>query len=954
MIMSNFEIDISILLESLPASVYWKDCEGIYRGCNQRMVASIGLTNANQIIGKNEVDLQWYEKIEELPLSQKTMIENREFIVTVNKKNTDSKNYLLVENPIKNKVGKKIGVIGILTDITQQKIAQSETAKQLRMSNIYLKNILNNLPEPIYWMDRNGVILGCNQAEADIFGFKTAQDVIGKSIYDMAEILGWDKKIADDVRKNDLEIMQTKIAKSVEESAFSLEGKVRTFLSHKAPLYDEHNNVIGIIGTAVDISERKTNELAVQEQLRMSNIYLENILDNLPEPIYWIDENSVILGCNEAEAKIFGFKTAKEAIGKNMYDIAKILGWEREIPQILIKNDKEIMRTQTAKSVEESVLSLHGKARTFISHKAPLFDENQNVIGIIGTSIDITPRKEMEEDLRKSKEKAEAANRAKGEFLANMSHDVKTPLSGIISLAELITPHLQEEDQYLTNEIMASGKTLMTFFENCIELSKLESGSFSLADEVFSLKELVNEIVQLFRPAIRARNLGMYINYDEKIPPNILSNRASLYRILLNLIGNAIKFTKKGSITLDVHLNKKSTSEKSIVEFSIIDTGIGIPKDKLADIFERFSRVTPSYEGVYEGSGIGLSIVQKFVHMMRGKIHVKSQEGKGSKFKVTMPLKVAVEIEDIQEDENKIDFSPILPDSLATSVKKKSAKKKLDRSDLNPSAEFFGKFPAHILLIEDDPTAQKTGATRLRSLGCYVDVAGSGKQALASFRPGKYHLIFADIGLPDMPGYEVVTCIRNIEKGTGSHVPILGLSAHVAKEEQQLGIEAGMNEMLSKPLLTEQAKASLAQYVFSTTYVSSEKPAKNTDVSTLAGDLQIISLQKHKIKSDPKIKSAWNVLVDFIEILPKDIAEIKEAYKSNDVKILREKVHRLHGAVCYTNTPQFLKATKELELCLKSEKHENLNELYQDFLKAVDVLNKTYKSLQTSVLNELT
>lgn len=808
--------DLSMISEAFPGGVYYKDIQGVYLGCNQSMAVLLGLDSVEAIVGKTDVDLCWHDQFGmSSVLNHKDRKKNTKTSMEVHKvnKNGDIKTYLFSENALKDSEGEIAGFLGVLTDITKQKNKGLEAEKKLRISNIYLKNILDRLPEPIYWLDANGVVLGCNEAEAKIFGFETANEVVGKSIYDLGEILSWSKEMIENLQENNKKVMHEKTARSVEETVLSPEGKLSIFLSHKAPLYDEHNNVIGVIGTSIDLSERKKRELDIEERLRMSDIYLKNIVNNLPEPIYWTDRNSVVLGCNEAEAKLFGFKKAEDVVGKNVYDLIEMLGWDKEIAEKALKNDEEIMANKMSKNVEEEARSLDGKIRTFFSHKACLYDEIGNVIGVIGTSIDITQRKVMEEDLKKAKERAEIASRAKTEFIANMSHDVKTPLSGIISLSQLLNSRVQAEYRDLTQDVLDASQQLMIFFENCIEVSKLEGGSIALSEENFSLKHLLNEIFHLFQPSVKSKGLELHLDYREEIPECLFGNRATLYRTLLNLVGNAVKFTPQGAITIRAQLSQRSTDKKAVVKLIITDTGIGIPKDKQQAIFERFSRAVPSHQSAYEGYGIGLYIVQKFVKAMDGDIRVKSQEGKGSQFTVVVPFQVPLLADDGYEDD--VALCPNLSaDSLAqfkflidADVVKNSL---AEKTEFSPETNFN---QAKILLVEDSLIAQKGAILLLQSLGCDVTLAECGEKAVSLFKPGHYALVFMDIGLPDLKGYEVAKRFREMEKGTSFSVPILGLSAHATEDEQQFSIAAGMQEMLSKPLLEDSAKRALMKYV---------------------------------------------------------------------------------------------------------------------------------------------
>lgn len=670
-----------------------------------------------------------------------------------------------------------------------------------------------------------------------------------------------------------------------------------------------------IVFLGYDISKEKSEENIVKEKY----FSLESMISHLPGNIYWMDKNCVHLGCNNNVLNMLGI-TREEYVGKTYEDLAKMgcLTWEQI--KIFKNNDLEVMRSGKPKFniVEPIVESSDGRELHFLSTRAPMYNQNGDIVGASGTSIDISELKKAQKDLKEAKEKAEAANLAKSNFLSNMSHDVKTPLSGIIAFSELLAVQVKPSLHHMTKALSNAGKQLMIFFENCIELSKLESSSIVLQKENFSLKNLLEELFQLFEPAIASKKLSLYVDCSDKIPSNLLGNRVALYRILLNLMGNAIKFTKEGSIKVSAELAKRSTSDRAIIKLIVTDTGIGIPQEKQDLIFEKFSRLTPSYDGIYEGHGIGLYIVREFVTSMGGEIYLKSQEGKGTQFTIALPLQISLlddnEGEEVDEDANEVKSVFSSPQKI-----------------ISPNAE-----KPKILLVEDNHMAQVGGKEVLHSLDCHVDIAGSGKDAIDLFKPGKYALIFMDIGLPDMRGYEVSKRLREIEKNTFFHVPILGLSAHASEEDEKLSLEAGIHEMFSKPLLFDQAKKILTGYGILRSIASSDANFKNK--------LDVISLDKFADNSVATNKTALKMLDLLVKSLPETRAELERFYMARDLKTLTRKIHRLHGAVCYTNTPDLLRATCALETHLKEGKYDRLEMLYRNFLKAMDTLEKVYKN----------
>lgn len=548
-------------------------------------------------------------------------------------------------------------------------------------------------------------------------------------------------------------------------------------------------------------------QLEMMEQ-QQKTLKIDDLISYAPGLFYWKDTSSVYQGCNDEFARLAGLTSRCEVIGKTDHD----LHW-RDRAAAYIDIDKKVIRTGKPDLEREEVIRIaNGHTITALTNKVPLLDNSSQVIGVLGITVDITRQKEIENDLKEAHQKLDKENREKyTEFIANMSHDVKTPLSGIIGLTEVLKPRVSSSHREYIEDIHNSGKHLMAFFENCIELSKLENGAILLSKEIFALKPLLKELEVLFQSSVRAKGLSINIDYDEKIPSRFFASRVMLYRILLNLLSNAIKFTKEGSISIYAQLSQNNLPNQVILKLIIADTGIGIPKDKQQIIFERFSRLTPSYQGIYEGSGIGLYIVKQFVTAMSGEIHCKSEEGKGSQFMVVLPLQIPLLEE--SEYENEKDF---FPSALPIFKSQSTAVSKPITQTSNKVNVMMSK-PPKILLVEDHVVAQKATTSVLNICGYEVEIADCGKQAITLFESGKYAMVFLDIGLPDMKGYQVASEFRRIEENTSCKVPIFGLSAHAAQEEQQLSKDAGMDGMLSKPLLVEQATQLLQQYVTANT-----------------------------------------------------------------------------------------------------------------------------------------
>lgn len=500
-----------------------------------------------------------------------------------------------------------------------------------------LTEIINIIPGNVYWKDRAGYYRGCNKNLANMLGLNSPEEIIGKTLYDF-----FDQEYADYIHNIDEQVMCFNQMLEIEEPFGSVNSK-QIFLTKKTPLYDG-GNIIGLLGISVDITQRKINEAEVisakldaERNSQLRQVYLDSILAELPENIFWSDVNSTVLGCNDNQARLFGLNKASELVGKDLNAMAKLAGWTPEMVAKIRENDLKIINTGMSEVVEETV-NIRGEIKTFLSSKKPLRDVDNHIIGVFGITVNITERIKKEEELRVAKERAEMANIAKTEFIKNMSHDLRTPLNGIYGLSQIL--FRREADQVKKQDlgyILSAAEELTNLLNEIIDVSSIETG-LTNKDVTFNLDELFDNVIKLFTPQAKANNIELV----KKINTNELSllfhgDETKIHRILLNLVGNALKFTKHGSVTIELATTKKSNHLCEIA-LSVADTGIGIPTDKLESIFEKFTKLNPSYQGKYHGTGLGLYIVKEFVEQLGGRITVASELGKGSQFLVSLTL----------------------------------------------------------------------------------------------------------------------------------------------------------------------------------------------------------------------------------------------------------------------------------------------------------------------------
>jgi len=430
--------------------------------------------------------------------------------------------------------------------------------------------------------------------------------------------------------------------------------------------------------------------------------------------------------------------------------------------------------------IQEETGTLHnGTQMTVLSQKVPLRDENGNIIGIIGNSVNITDLKQIQMALQEAKEKAEQANQAKSNFLAVISHELRTPLSGILGMAQVLHNDLTlSTHREQIDIILRSGKHLLNLIDDILDFSKLEAGKLEMIYEEFDLHQLIKNIFSDAHQLLMNKNIKLIIDYDSNSPQKIIADSKRIQQIIMNFISNAIKFTTKGYIKVIVKSDKRSKRLK----VSVKDTGIGIPKNKQNLLFQRFVQLDSKYSRRFTGAGLGLAISKQLVETIGGTIGVNSKYRNGSTFWFTLPLNLKL--------------SP-----------KKLIKKIKPSLDKDVSIK-----PMHILLLEDNLVNQEVTKIMLEDLGCSLDIADNGNDALKMFKKHDYGMILSDISLPGMSGIEVIQKIRAQETGN-KHIPIIALTAHALEEDHKNCIEAGADDVLTKPVMQSDLKTTLLKWI---------------------------------------------------------------------------------------------------------------------------------------------
>jgi len=514
--------------------------------------------------------------------------------------------------------------------------------------------------------------------------------------------------------------------------------------------------------------EQEVTELALSDQLQ----FLQILVDAIPAPIFYKNAKGIYTGCNRAFEEFLG-KPRDEIVGRSVYGVSP-----GPQAQVYHEKDLELMRQRGQQVYESQVVYADGTLHDVIFNKAAYELEDGRLGGLIGVILDITDRKRLERDLVAAKEKAEFYSRSKTEFLTNMSHEIRTPLNGIVGFSQVLLNRsagggLQQEFRDFLEKIAISGQGLAELVNDVLDISRIEAGKIEVVEEDFQLRGLVQCILISCESQATRKGLRFHCDIDPVLPEFIRSDRGKLSQILINLIGNAIKFSPAdGTIEIRIHSQRKDhqrEQNRDLVCIEVIDCGIGIPEELQAAIFEPFEQVDKSSDGQARGTGLGLPITRSLVELLEGEISLQSKPGEGTCFRVLLPL---------------LEGSPVAP--LRTPCDTAIA----DLQGINA------------LIFEDNTLNQTLMQAFCDDLGVNATFVADGREGITLARKLRPQLIFMDVQMPGLNGLEATREIRQIPEIRNT--PIIGLSAAAFSEQRNAALDAGMNDYLTKPIALPQ------------------------------------------------------------------------------------------------------------------------------------------------------
>ncbi len=806
--------------------------------------------------------------------------------------------------------GKTIGMIGLanreggysreeleMTEALAPAIVQSfmrkRTEEALRKSEEQFRAIADLIPDLLWRNDSRGATDWCNRQWLEYTG-QSYEEAIGYS---------WLNAVHPEDRDRTMKAFKTALAAGeplrAEYRLRRQDGVYRSFLLHTRPMKNSDGKIARWYGSATDIHE----EQIALGTLRQSEEQFRFMANSIPQ-IVWITD---AVGRVEFTNQVFFNYTGATKSPSDTKEMAELYVHPEDVSPTL-KKLKKARENKENFIVEHRIKSGSGEYRWFLVRATPYYDADSGKIkSWFGTSTDIQENKMAREALFQAKEEAEKAAGAKEEFLSTMSHEIRTPLNAVVGFTHLLLKQNPREDQKESlNGLRYASRNLMSLINDILDFSKIEAGKVDLKEDEFDLLDLMISLKQSHLPGAQEKGTILKLSIDDEIPETIISDQLKLSQILHNLVGNAVKFTRKGQVHLDVKHGKKH-GKTLWLDFSVKDTGIGIAEGKIQQIFEKFSQADSSTMRHYGGTGLGLTITKMLLELMGSEIKVESREGKGSRFYFRLPVKAGT----------------------GTSANNDFAEEVGEEA--NPGQ-------VKILLVEDVDLNRLIISNFLKIWwGIVPDEAINGKEAVERVRHNSYDLILMDVRMPEMDGYEATKIIRGF---TGKeNLPVIALTADTGHEIKQKPEAAFFTDVITKPFNPEDLR-----HIILKSLPGNREKKTPPEKENASGDWKQPDFREVEKKMDEDPES----IIYFYKLSCKNLQEYKSVFmeaivngKLQQFSDMKHKATILLDTYKFDDLKFFLQETRNL-----MEEKEKINQLQMAQEKGNNLFDQKIKVIQ--------
>lgn len=980
------------LIDNLPDHIYVKDPQGRYVIDNVAHRQLIGVDAEDEVIGKTVYDFFPRDLAARFDEDDQTIWESGLPLFNRQEPTVDrfgNFRWLATSKvPLRDPQGKDISLVCVSRDITEQ--LRVEAA--LKESQALCESLVETLPLCVYRKDRAGRFTFGNQRFCRTLNLPL-ESIRGKTDFDF-----YPTDLAAKYRNDDLEVMDTrKVFEDIEENQHP-NGETTYVQILKTPVYDHQGHVVGTQGTFWDITARMRAE---QERDRFFTLSLDMLcIANF---------DGYFTRLNPAWERTIGFRN-EELLSRPYLTFV-----HADDQQATFAQANHLAQGASVVAFENRYRCKDGSYKWLLWTAVP-FPEQQIIYAV---AHDITNRKRVEVELHKAKETAEAANRAKSEFLANVSHEIRTPMNGIIGMTELAldTKLTAEQREYL-EMVQASADALLVVINDILDFSKIEAGKLQLDLVEFHLRDRIGDTIKTLGLRAYQKNLELACHIKADVPDVLLGDPGRLRQVLVNLVGNAIKFTESGEVIVHVELASQSNGH-IVLHFSVTDTGIGIPFDKQGMIFEAFAQVDGSTTRKYGGTGLGLTIAAQLVQLMNGRIWVDSEVGRGSTFHFTArfdiptcptlpgaPPDIAnlIGLPVLIVDDNATNrrilvemltnwhMKPTAVDSGATALRLlQDAKmagepfalvlldfqmpgmdgfavaeqirqhpeltaatvlmltsggqpgevarcqelgiaaylmKPIKQSELQDaivaalrlssrtessrqeaSCSQPHPYQLNVLLAEDNLVNQHLAVRLLEKKGHRVVVANNGREALGAMERERFDLVFMDVQMPEMDGFDATSAIRAREMGSERHIPIIAMTAHAMKGDRERCLQSGMDGYIAKPVQADELWRTIEELMPRKT-PSSVPNRKSVSEPRVESVNPSVALKR--VGGDESLLR--EIAVMFLAEYPRLLTEIDTAILQGDAARLKLAAHTLKGTLNFFGATTASENARKLEL----------------------------------------